>query len=108
MGLDVKIYDPVTDTIEIEGTAYSGCLFRELGCNIPSTAGQILRVGKKEGGVVTVIRLKKPSDYETGMGTSEMMWEMLSEIVEGEKLPESLNKAIYALRDNKAFIIEKE
>lgn len=30
------------------------------------------------------------------------MWEMLSELLDGEKLPETLNAAIYALCEGKA------
>ena len=52
--------------------------------------------------------IQPTDDYDTGMGTSGMMWQFLSDLLEGEKLPVSLNKAIYALRDNKAFIVEKE
>ena len=48
------------------------------------------------------------SGYMTGMGTSPGMWELLSDILEGEKLPESLNSAIYALRDGSAVVIPKE
>lgn len=33
------------------------------------------------------------------------MWEMVSEALKGEKLPESINKAIYALRTGKASVI---
>jgi len=48
------------------------------------------------------------SGYMTGMGTSPGMWELLSDILEGEKLPESLNSAIYALKDGSAVVIPKE
>jgi hypothetical protein len=44
--------------------------------------------------------------YSTGMGTGAGMWEMCSEALDGEKLPVSLNKAIYALCERKAFVIE--
>ncbi len=57
--LDVKSYSPTTDTIEIEGTRYSGHLFRELGCSFPNMIGQVLRIDKKENGLVTVTRLKE-------------------------------------------------
>ena len=30
---------------------------------------------------------------------TEVMWQMLSEMLDGEKLPESLNKALYGLCD---------
>lgn len=39
------------------------------------------------------------------MGTTPSMWQMLSELVDGEKLPESLNKALYALCDGTATIV---
>lgn len=55
--LDVKQYDSFTDSIKIEGTRYAGNLFRELGCNFPAMIGQILKVEKKEDGMVTVTRL---------------------------------------------------
>ena len=55
--LEVGEYDPITDTIEIEGTKYSGHLFREFGCNFPAMVGQVLRIDKKENGLVTVTRL---------------------------------------------------
>lgn len=45
--------------------------------------------------------------YDTGLGTSPGMWQMLSELVAGEKLPESLNNAIYALRDDRAKVVFK-
>ena len=54
--LSVK-YDPEKDHLEVEGTVYTGDFFRELGCNFPEIVGQILRVDKKESGVVTLTRL---------------------------------------------------
>jgi len=65
VSLDVKPYDSLTDTIEIEGTRYSGIFFRELGCSFPAMVGQILRIDKKEDGVITVTRL-----YDTMCTTS--------------------------------------
>ena len=55
--LDVGQYDAERDLIVIEGTTYSGCFFRELGCSFPAMIGQVLRVDRKDGGVVTVTRL---------------------------------------------------
>ena len=52
--LDVKPYDPWSDTIEIEGTKYSGHIFRTLGCGFPDMIGDVIRVDKKEDGCVTV------------------------------------------------------
>ncbi len=37
--------------------------------------------------------------------TTQGMWEMLSELLEGEKLPEPLNQDLYDLRDGKAFVV---
>ncbi len=47
-------------------------------------------------------------EYDAGMGTTPGMWDMLSEILAeyDEKLPESLNKAIVALRDCQAKVVE--
>jgi hypothetical protein len=46
-------------------------------------------------------------DYDTGLGTTPGMWEMLSDLLNGEKLPESLNNVIYKLRSDEAYIVEK-
>lgn len=54
--LNVGQYDPYTDTIVIEGTTYSGVLFRD-GFGINAMIGQVLRVDKHENGVVTVTRI---------------------------------------------------
>ena len=58
--LNVKQYDQITDTIEIEGTKYAGSLFRELGCSFPSMVGQVIRVEQKKEGTVTVRRIDRP------------------------------------------------
>lgn len=51
----------------------------------------------------------RPTDeYDNGLGTSRDMWEFLSELLEGEKLPDPLNEALYALRDGRAFVALKE
>lgn len=49
---------------------------------------------------------QKDDKYDAGMGTTPGMWEMLSEILteHEEKLPDSLNLAIYALRDGHAKV----
>ena len=52
--LCIKPYNPTTDTIEIEGTVYSGSLFREWGCNFPDLIGRHLMVIEKGDGVVTI------------------------------------------------------
>jgi len=56
--LEVKEYDPIHDSIEIEGTRYSGAFFRELGCNFPDMVGQTVVVEKKEDKTVTLTRLR--------------------------------------------------
>lgn len=50
------------------------------------------------------------AEFDTGMGTTPSMWEMLSDELAEEptKLPESLNAAIYALRDGKALVVPDE
>jgi len=47
------------------------------------------------------------SEWDTGMGTSPGMWEMVSDALEGEKLPDSVNTAIYALANGYAFVSMK-
>lgn len=48
------------------------------------------------------------NDYDAGMGTTPSMWEMASESLHGEKLPESLNSAIHALAEGRATVILKQ
>jgi hypothetical protein len=48
------------------------------------------------------------SDTESGFGTTPGMWEMLSDMLIGELLPEPMNTAIYALRDGKARLVPLE
>ena len=48
------------------------------------------------------------SDYDAGMGTTTGMWEMVSEALHGEKLPESLNAAIQALAEGRATVVLKQ
>ena len=55
--LDIGGYDPYTDTIIIEGTRYSGFLFRA-GFGINAMIGQVLRIDKHEDGIVTITRLR--------------------------------------------------
>lgn len=45
------------------------------------------------------------TEYNTGLGTSPGMWHLLSELVAGEKLPEPLNNAIYALCAGEARVV---
>jgi uncharacterized protein YlzI (FlbEa/FlbD family) len=39
--------------------------------------------------------------------TTQGMWQMLSDLLDGEKLPESLNKDIYDLCEGKAFVVRE-
>lgn len=59
--LAVGPYDPVSDTILIEGTQYSGVLFRE-GYGFNAMAGQIHRIDRRDDGVVTITRLYELED----------------------------------------------
>lgn len=47
------------------------------------------------------------NEWTSGMNTDPGMWEFLSELLDGEKLPESLNNAIYALRNGDAAVVPK-
>lgn len=49
------------------------------------------------------------SDHDTGLNTTKGMWEVLSDILgdNEEKLPKSLNEAIYKLCDGTAKIVMK-
>ena len=47
------------------------------------------------------------SVYDTGLGTTLIEWELVSDLLTGEMLPESINEAIYALREGQAFIVLK-
>jgi hypothetical protein len=47
------------------------------------------------------------NEYETGLGTSRFMWQLVSETLDGEKLPESINKALKMLCDGEAYLVEK-
>ena len=59
--LAIGEFDQFTDTIEIEGTRYSGLLFRD-GFGINAMVGQVLRIDKHENGVVTVTKLLGEKD----------------------------------------------
>jgi len=43
-------------------------------------------------------------EYDTGMGTTPGMWQMVSDALDGEKLPASINSAIGALCDGEAAV----
>lgn len=45
------------------------------------------------------------SQFDTGMGTTPGMWEMVSQALEDEKLPESANNAIHALCEGRAAVV---
>ena len=47
------------------------------------------------------------SDYDARMGTTTGMWEMVSEVVDGEKLPASVSEAIKALAKGRAIVVIK-
>lgn len=49
------------------------------------------------------------SEFDTGMGTTPGMWEMVSDALSesNTKLPDSVNEAIYALRDDRAAVVLK-
>ena len=53
--LDVGQYDPWTDTIIIEGTRYSGVIFRE-GYGMQAAIGQIHQIVSHDNGTVTICR----------------------------------------------------
>lgn len=55
--MTLKIEQNEDGTVTIEGTKYTEIFFIELGCNFPEMVGQVLRVDKKEDGVVSVTRL---------------------------------------------------
>lgn len=50
------------------------------------------------------------SEHDTGLNTTKGMWEMLSDILgdNEEKLPKSLNEAIYKLCDGTVFEVNRE
>lgn len=55
--LDIGEYDPWSDTIMIEGTRYSGGVFRE-GFGIRAQLGQKLRIDRREAdGCIIITRL---------------------------------------------------
>jgi hypothetical protein len=56
--LRIGQYDPFSDSIEIEGTIYSGGLFRD-GFGMNAMIGQVLRIEKHENGVLHVTRLRE-------------------------------------------------
>ena len=47
------------------------------------------------------------NEYDAGMGTTPGMWEMASEVLDGEKLPASVSEAIKALAKGHAIVVIK-
>jgi len=54
---ELKIEQHSDGSVTIEGTRYTGRFFREFGCSFSEKVGQVLRIDKKENGMVTVTRL---------------------------------------------------
>ena len=65
---------------------------------------------ERASGIAGFVRglLVESLKYGTGMGTTPGMWEMVSEALHGEKLPESLNAAISALAEGRATVVLKQ
>lgn len=63
MTLDVRPYDPVTDSIMIEGIRYAGDLLRGLGRLVP--VGSVVRIEKRDDDVLTLRTLHRfePDSY---------------------------------------------
>ena len=73
--LDVGEFDPMTDTITIEGTEYSGSLFRS-GFGSEAAIGQVLRIDKRTDGIVTVTRLRQFEKTHTNCGSDcDVCWD---------------------------------
>lgn len=51
-------YDAARDIVAIEGIRYSGIIFREFARWAP--AGSVLRIVKREDGILTIERLWEP------------------------------------------------
>jgi hypothetical protein len=45
------------------------------------------------------------SEYDAGLNTTPGMWQMVSEALEGEKLPVAINEALYLLCEGKARVV---
>lgn len=71
--LDVQAYDPWTDTIVIEGTRYSGALFRD-GFGFGAAIGQVLRIDQLKNGVVTITRLREIKSTYRRSSDEEKKW----------------------------------
>lgn len=65
-------FDPFSDTITIEGTRYSGAIFREgFGSHVP--VGRVLRIDRVEGGIVTVTVLVPGNTSYTHLTDEELV-----------------------------------
>ena len=47
-------------------------------------------------------------EFETGMGTTCGMWQMVSNLLDGQLLTESLNEVLHALCEGRAKVIMNE
>ena len=50
----LKIEQHGDGSVTIEGTRYAPIFFREFGCSFPKMVGQVLRIDKKDGDMLTV------------------------------------------------------
>lgn len=48
------------------------------------------------------------SEYDTGMGTTPGMWEMVSDLLEGAQLPKSASEAVRALAQGRADVVPRQ
>jgi hypothetical protein len=48
------------------------------------------------------------NEYQTGFGTTRDMWRMVSAVLDGEPLPESINAALTALCAGDAIIVPRD
>jgi hypothetical protein len=52
--------------------------------------------------------LRSANDYDAGMGTTPGMWQLVSELLDNEKLPVSINVALEELCEGKARVVQLE
>jgi hypothetical protein len=53
-------------------------------------------------------QIEVPSWYSTGLDTTPAMWRLVSEQLDGLRLPSSINEAIYALCNGQAFLVHRD
>jgi hypothetical protein len=100
--LDVGQYDPETDSIEIEGTRFSGDFFRG-PFSINTCIGSVWRVEKRDDGIVTSTEIEMPTDDEGMMciadidAVAAMERELSSLKTCHEELARSADEAITSL-----------